>query len=121
MCDSNRKKILKISTKIFFWSSIFFIKNVSSDFPILCWNFQKIFFSFKNFSGFFSDRSKKYFLKKLRKKSEHQYRIKISLRIEWEHSQPPENTLKHSSRVCAFFLYYITKIQPPGSEILCTP
>ena len=31
------------------------------------------------------------------KKSGHQYRFKISLRIEWEHSQPLKFTLKHSN------------------------
>ena len=44
----------------------------------------------------FLDRSKKYFLKKLRKFFEHQYRSKISRRIEWKHSQSLKNTLKHS-------------------------
>ena len=51
--------------------------------------------------------SQKYFLKKnklkkignyfFEKKSGHQYRFKISLRIEWEHSQPLKITLKHSN------------------------
>ena len=31
------------------------------------------------------------------KKSGHQYRFKISLRIEWDHSQPLKITLKHSN------------------------
>ena len=43
------------------------------------------------------DRPKKYFLKKLRNFLEHQYRLKISLRIEWEHSQPLKITLKYSN------------------------
>ena len=30
-----------------------------------------------------------------RKKTEHQYRLKFSLRIEWDHSQPPKITLKY--------------------------
>ena len=37
------------------------------------------------------------FFKKLRNFFEHQYRSKISLRIEWEHSQPLKFTLKHSN------------------------
>ena len=56
-------------------------------------------FSFsKIFELFFWIDRKKYFLKKLKKKSGHQYRSKISLRIEWEHSQPLKTTLKHSLR-----------------------
>ena len=51
---------------------------------------------FKNFQKKLN-RSKKYFLKKLRNFFEHQYRFKISLRIEWEHSQPLKITLKHSN------------------------
>ena len=50
---------------------------------------------FHLFSTFFC-RSKKYFLKKLRKKSGHQYWSKISLRIEWEHSQRLKTTLEYS-------------------------
>ena len=36
---------------------------------------------------------KLFFLKK--KKTGHQYRLKISLRIEWDHSQPLKITLKY--------------------------
>ena len=58
------------------------------------------FFSF-HFSKFFIFW-KYYFPEKIHKKSEDQGRCKISLRIEWEHSQPPKITLKHSSRACFF-------------------
>ena len=47
---------------------------------------------------FFFDRSKKYFKKKVGKKSEHIYRSKISLRIECEHFQTLKKKLKYSSR-----------------------
>ena len=36
-------------------------------------------------------------LKILRKKTGHQYPLKISLRIEWDHSQPLKITRKHSN------------------------
>ena len=59
----------------------------------------KIYFFrfFFEYFFFFSDR-RKIFLGKVEKKSEHQYRNKISLRIECEHSQPLQTTLKYSSR-----------------------
>ena len=39
----------------------------------------------------------KIFFEEVEKKSGHQYRSKISLRIEWEHSQRLKTTLKYSS------------------------
>ena len=55
---------------------------------------------------------------------EHQCQRKICSRIELKHSQSPKITLKHSSRVCAF--YFVLYLKNPwyrdrGSEILCTP
>ena len=44
---------------------------------------------------FWIDR--KIFFEKVEKIFEHKYRFKISLRIEWEHSQPLKITLKHSN------------------------
>ena len=69
-----------------------------------------------DFSDFFQKKlidRKKYFLKKL-EKSGHQYRSKISLRIEWEHSQPlgrPGNTI---SRVLQ--KYWILQELADGNE-----
>ena len=84
----------------------FFLRKCNENFPNQ--NFEKIIFGKKIFffkkscfrskiSQKFFDRPKKYFLKKLRNFFEHQYRFKISLRIEWEHSQPLKITLKHSN------------------------
>ena len=47
------------------------------------------FFDFSICSNFFWS-IEKIFFEEVEKKSEHQYRSKISLRIEWEHSQPLE-------------------------------
>ena len=48
------------------------------------------------------------------KKSGHQYRSKISLRIEWEHSQPLKITLKYSSGHQSLLLFMIE----PGGLVL---
>ena len=72
----------------------------NSDFEILKFSIFEILkiFDFSDFFQlFFFDRSKKYFFEEVEKKSGHQYRSKISLRIEWEHSQPLKTTLKYSS------------------------
>ena len=42
------------------------------------------------------NRPKNFFLERVGKFFEHQDRSKISVRIEWEHSQPLKSTLKHS-------------------------
>ena len=71
----------KISRKLFLAKNIFFKKS--------CFR--------SKISQKFFDRPKKYFLEKLRNFFEHQYRSKMSLRIEWEHSQPLKFTLKYSN------------------------
>ena len=57
-------------------------------------NFQKI----PKYYVSFLDRSKICFVKQLKMLFGHQDRSKISLRIEWEHSQPLRTNLKYRSR-----------------------
>ena len=68
----------------------------------------KIFFEkFQLFSYFFG-RSQIFFWRSWEKKSEYQYRSKMSLRIEWEHSQPLKITLE----IRKYILFW-----PLGSKI----
>ena len=115
--DLDVQKIIQLFQKIFF--------SIDPKIFDFFWFFSRFFFKFwekklfEHLEDFFSkfcffskfrkkwknpqkfqkilDRSKKIFLKELRKNFEHQYRSKISLRIEWEHSQPLKITLKHSN------------------------
>jgi len=86
----NHRKKMNIFKFTRFWNFRFlrFWNFDFSDFFNFCRElsiFQKIVCSFE----------KKYFLEKVGKKSGHQYRSKISMRIEWEHSQLLKTALKH--------------------------
>ena len=65
------------------------------DFFLENFRFLKILFFFSVFRLFSKKMIDRSIFWKV-EKSGHQYRSKISLRIEWEHSQPLKPTLKHS-------------------------
>ena len=76
-----------VRPKNIFWSNFFLAWIYSCEiFGFFSFHFSKFFIFWKY-----------YFPEKINKKSESQGRSKISLRIEWEHSQPLKATLKHRS------------------------
>ena len=92
-----------IDVRIFF-QDFFLIENFQRKNSVDFWDFEKfrfcqIFFNFCRelsiFQKLFCSFEKKYFLEKVGKKSGHQYGSKISMRIEWEHSQLLKTALKH--------------------------
>ena len=103
----------------YFFDQVFDFNNIFSDFlgnfrnPYQNYKANCYYFTFdKDFQNFreihkniffeTKNRSKKYFLGKL-KKIGHQSRQKISLRIECEHSQPLKATLQYSSGCQHYF------------------
>ena len=79
---------LKFWTK--FLKNFFFLGFCTTFFE----NFQTR--NFPKTKNMFFNRPKNFFFERVGKFFEHQDRSKISVRIEWEHSQPLKSTLKHS-------------------------
>ena len=94
------------------------LKNRFLRFEIFHWTFSSFskFFIFQIFWRFFFWPIENIFSidqKKVEQKSGHQYRSKIALRIEWEHSQPPSANGSINSESCS----KVTQISEKGKNL----